>query len=168
MNFLGNYTFNFAHLHLMINHLPVLLIPMSTLFLGFAFFKKNAQMVRFSLGVLFFSALTCVPVYFSGEPAEHQIEDFPAVRENVTHEHEESAEWAIIVSGIVAVVSGISFFTDSNRKYHSKMVAVVLITALFSTVVLARTAYLGGHVRHTETRGPLFQKILTLENVTPN
>lgn len=147
---------NFAYLHLLLNHLPVLCVPMATLFLCFAMIKKNFQMVRFSLVVLFFSALTCAPAFFTGEPAEKQIEDYPAVRESINSEHEEAGEFAVIVSGLVAVTAAFSFFLNSNKKYYPFILNALVILAVFNTSVLFRTAYLGGHIRHTEARGKLF------------
>ena len=61
---------NWAHVHLLINHIPVLGTVFGTLLLVFGMAKKNETIKRVSLGIFAIIAVATVPVYFTGEPAE--------------------------------------------------------------------------------------------------
>lgn len=42
---------NFAHIHLLLNHIPVVGLPIALAFLGFGIFKRNKAVQQFSLVV---------------------------------------------------------------------------------------------------------------------
>ena len=65
---------NPAHLHLMLNHVPVLAIPFGLAVLGWAMFRRRPEFARLALIVFVFSALATIPTYLTGEPAEDAIE----------------------------------------------------------------------------------------------
>ena len=68
-------------------------------------------------------------------------------------EHEEAADYANICV-IVLVVGSIAMAAcDRYKKKYLKVTQIFLIlAALFSSTVMARTAFLGGQIRHTEVR----------------
>lgn len=39
---------NFGHLHLMLNHIPILVLPVVLIFLLFSYLKDSQQFIRFS------------------------------------------------------------------------------------------------------------------------
>jgi len=61
---------NWAHIHLSLNHLPVVGIIFGVLLLLLALLRKSEELKRVSLGVFVLTALIALPVYFTGEPAE--------------------------------------------------------------------------------------------------
>jgi hypothetical protein len=73
--------FNGAQLHLLTNHLPVVGSLFATLVLLSGLLFKNSSVRRTGLALLAFAALTTLPAYYSGEPAEEKIEDLPGVSE---------------------------------------------------------------------------------------
>lgn len=150
---------NYAHLHLILNHIPVVALPLATLFLLFAFVKKNQQMKKFSLLMLILIGLVTLPVYFTGEPAEKLIEDFPQVTEDVIHPHEEMGEKALIISLIAAALAVSALVVVKDEKRNQQLVAVTLVVAAFGSMTLGYTGYTGGQIRHTEARQPLFQPL---------
>lgn len=147
---------NYAHLHLILNHIPVVALPLATLFLAFAVYKKNIQMKIFSLMILICVGLVTVPTYFTGEPAEHMIEDFPGVRENVISPHEEGAEKVLIVVLVMSATAIAALALQKNQKRHEQLVIAVLCLAAFGSAGLMYTGYTGGQIRHTEARLPVF------------
>ena len=143
---------NPVHLHLMLNHVPVLGSVFGLLLLGAAFLRKSRELQKVSLGVI--AAAVAIPVYFTGEPAEERIEHLPGVAKAIIEEHEEAAVVAlvsILVLGAVAAAGLIVF--RGQRSIPRWFVNASFIMALVTLGLLLRTANLGGKVRHTEIRG---------------
>ena len=150
---------NYAHLHLILNHIPIIAFPLATAFLLFAFVKKNQQMKKFSLVMVILIGLLTLPVYYTGEPAEEAIEDFPGVTEAVISPHEEMAEKALIISLIAAAFAVSALVIVQNEKRNQQLVGATLAVAVFGSMALGYTSYLGVQIRHTEARQPLFKPV---------
>ena len=147
-------TMNPVHLHLMLNHVPVLGSVFGLLLLGAALLRKSRELQKVSLAVCVIAAAVAIPVYFTGEPAEERIEHLPGVAKAIIEEHEEAAVVAlasILALGAVAAAGLIVF--RGQRSIPRWFVNASLIMALVTVGLMLRTANLGGKVRHTEIRG---------------
>jgi uncharacterized membrane protein len=145
---------NPVHLHLMLNHVPVLGSVFGLLLLGAALLRKSRELQKVSLAVCVIAAAVAIPVYFTGEPAEERIEHLPGVAKAIIEEHEEAAVVAlvsILVLGAVAAAGLIVF--RGQRSIPRWFVNASFIMALVTVGLMLRTANLGGKVRHTEIRG---------------
>lgn len=150
---------NFAEIHLMLNHIPIIALPLVSVFLLFAFIKKNALMKKISLVMLILIGLVTLPVYFTGEPAEGIIEDFPGVTESVIKPHEEMGEKALILALIASGLAISALVFVKNEKRNHQLTVATLSVAVIGSMALVYTGYLGGQIRHTEVRVPLFQPV---------
>ncbi|WP_413998388.1 DUF2231 domain-containing protein [Flavobacterium sp. W1B] len=144
---------NDAHLHLIVNHFPII----GTIFgfgilIGGMFLKNNA--VKNTAYVLFvvaaiFAALSVV----TGEGAEKLVEDMPNIGEKLIHKHHEIAEKLALVLYFLGAVSILGFYL--NLKNHSKAKLVsffVLGLALVAIFLSQKVGTSGGEIRHTEIR----------------
>lgn len=142
-----------VHLHLLLNHIPVLGAAFATLLLAFAMVKKSDELKKVSLGAFVIAALIAIPVYLTGEPAEKIVEKLPGVSEAAIGRHEDAALVALIILSVLGVVAiaGLVFFRRSRRipLWYS---SVVLLLSLVASGAMAWTANLGGQVRHSEIR----------------
>ena len=146
---------NAAHLHLLVNHLPVILPPLGLLLLLCAKLRKSDDLHQAALGVFVLGALLAVPAYYSGEPAEERVENLPGVAKFLIHEHEESAEWAAVTIGILGVLAAPALILRARRRrVPAPLGAAVIVAALLTAVVMGRTAQLGGRIHHPEIREP--------------
>ncbi len=143
---------NLAHLHLIVNHLPVVGIPLVLLFLGYGLYTKNLLLQRFSLKVLFIVSLLLLPVYFSGEPAEKIVEHLPGVTESLIESHEDAALFTLIVTLIMGALAAVALYFRKNEKRFGGLSKIVFVVGCLSVASLLYTANLGGQVRHTEVR----------------
>ncbi len=109
--------------------------------------------------VLILIGLLTIPVYYTGEPAEHQIEDFPGVTASVIQPHEETAEKVLVITLIMSGLSIAALALHKNEKRHQQLVIAALCLAAFGSAGLLYTGYTGGQIRHTEARTPLFQPV---------
>lgn len=62
-----------VHVHLLLNHLPVVGAFLGVLLLAFALLRRSSEMGKFALGLLAAIAAIAVVVFFTGEPAEESL-----------------------------------------------------------------------------------------------
>lgn len=144
---------NLAHLHLLLNHLPVVGTILGLGLLIFAIWRRSNDLKRAALGVLVISALTAIPTYLTGEPAEGAVKELIGNPKQYIEPHEEVAGIAlggILVLGVTALVALIWF--RGERSVPSWFVVIALIGSLVVTGLLGWTANLGGQIHHSEIR----------------
>ncbi len=92
-----------------------------------------------------------IPVFLSGEPTEHSLEQHVQLQEATIEAHEEAAELAFAVLLVTSAVAAISLFPVTHRSaLQSGLTWILLVSSVTSTLLLVRTGYLGGQIRHTE------------------
>jgi len=144
---------NWAHVHLMLGHLPVVGTIFGVLLLLLALLRKSEELKRASLGIFVLTALLAQPVYFTGEPAEKVIEHLPDVTESLIEEHEDAALFALLMAGVAGIVAlaGLILFRRAGRL-PGWIVGAALVLSLATSGLMGWTANRGGQIRHTEIR----------------
>jgi len=142
---------NLSHLHLIINHLPIIGSMLGGLVLVFAIWEKSNRTKVAAYGLLIISSVGAAIAYLTGEPAEELVENIPGVLKDTIEQHEDAA----MVSLIVLIVLGISsvvgiYLTYKNSKYINRVANVTLFLSILSFGFVARAGYIGGQIRHTE------------------
>lgn len=145
-----------THLHLMLNHLPVVGVIFGFLILLWGVLRGYEEVKTVGLIVLVITALAAVPVYLTGEPAEEVVEHLPGVSEQIIELHEDAALPSLIlaiVTGVLALGALIlkRFSAAAAAAARISMLAVLLLSFV-TGAFMARTANLGGQIRHTEIR----------------
>jgi hypothetical protein len=145
-----------AHLHLVLNHVPVLgtlLFAPLVLLWGLARRSRDVTLTGLLLAVLL--AVTAVPIYLTGEPAEDQLKGQPWLEKARVEVHEDRAEGglvAVLATGAAALVT--LWLSRGGRPVGRPWVGVVLVGLLVSAVLFALAALAGGQIRHDELRRP--------------
>lgn len=144
---------NGAHIHLLLNHFPLIGLFFSTVILGLGLFRSNKEFVHAGLLITAISGVLTLPTYLTGDPAEDVLKSTPGFSKSLVHEHEEAAEFAAWSIGITAVLAAAALFLSFKKNHIPKalMIAIVVLQ-LFSLVVLARVSNLGGKISHPEIR----------------
>lgn len=144
---------NMPHLHIMLVHLPIVALPIGTILLGIGIWKNKIDLKRAGLIIIVVSALFGVAAYKTGEEAEEIVEEIQGVKRHDIHEHEEAAEFTFVGLNILGVIALLGLILQSkNQKLSQKGLPIALLGGLFVSVMLARTANLGGYVRHSEIK----------------
>jgi uncharacterized membrane protein len=142
-----------AHLHLLINHFPVIGLIFAIILLILAYLKPTDGYLRSALVILVVAGALAVPTYFSGEPAEDTIEKLSSFSKPLVHEHEEAGEFAIIFMSITGLLAAAAlYFSFKTGKIPKALLIGVVALTLFTLTVVARTNYLGGKIGHVELR----------------
>ena len=144
---------NWAHVHLIGNHVAVLGVFFGLLLLLAALARKSSELKKAALAVFFVTALLAVPVYLTGEPAEEVVEHLPGVSHELIEEHEESALPLLIALELLGLLSlaGLWFFRRSPG-WASRIVLWCLLLSVIVAGMAGWTANLGGQIRHSEVR----------------
>ena len=144
---------NAAHLHLILNHIPVVGIPVAAAVLLYGLVRGSEEVKRVSLLAFVAIAVITVPTYLAGQAAEDLVKHLPGVDDDIIHTHETAATIGLIVTSILGVLSAvglvISFFVGRLTK---TMTVLLLLIAFGVSGWLGRVANLGGKIRHTEVR----------------
>ncbi len=141
---------NWAHLHMMVNHLPLYAALVGALLLGAALIGKSSALARAGLLACLLAGIGTWAGVFSGHRAEDWVNDKPGVTEESIEEHEESAEGARWVAFPLGVLALVALFW--NKGPQRSLQIVLLLLSIVTLVAMARTANLGGEIRHTEIR----------------
>ncbi len=158
---------NDAHLHMVVNHFPIIgtILGLGILITGIILKNntvKNTAYVLFIVAAIFaaFSMGT-------GEGAEELVEDMPSIGKEIIHEHEEMAEKLAIVLYALGVISLIGLFMNYKNKTNAKFVSyIALVVAIIGVFFAQKTGTTGGEVRHTEIRPTAVQAVGTDQNAT--
>jgi hypothetical protein len=147
----GNMTW--VHLHLLLNHVPVLGTVSAVLLLAFALVRRSSELTRASLGAFVILGLAAGVVYLTGEPAEERVEHLPGVSERLIEAHEEAAFVAMVLLAAFAVGALVVLLRyRGGRAIPRSVVVGALLLSLVPTGAMAWTANLGGQIRHDEIR----------------
>ncbi len=144
---------NWAHVHVMINHFPVIGVFVSILLFAYALVRKSEEVKTVSLGMFVIIALITIPVFLTGEGAEDVVKHIPGVTETYIGRHEESAELTLI---LMEVLGGLALTGLVLLKLRGSIPRIIVILVLVMSLIAATatgiTANLGGQIRHTEIR----------------
>ena len=144
---------NYAHIHLLINHLPLVGSIIGALILLAGLLLKSKATIRTGLITIVFSAISAMPVMFSGDKAEHAIENIAGIEEAFVEEHEHAAELYIKIVLGAGIVSLLAFLVSlgKNKVYtvFGWLSMAAVLAAIGFSVKVGKT---GGEIRHPEIR----------------
>jgi uncharacterized membrane protein len=143
---------NIVHLHLVLNHLPVIGASLGVLLLAAALLRRSEELSRVSLVLFVLLGVASVVVYLTGEPAEEAVEKLAGFSKSILERHEDAALLATIAMGGVGVLALLALFAFRRRPIPRWATGTGLVLALSVATLMGYTANLGGQIRHTEIR----------------
>lgn len=144
---------NGAHVHLLVNHIPVVGIVLGSVALIWSMLRRSTDMKWGAVALFVVAGAVVWLAAESGDAAAELIKGLPGVRESDIHEHEMAADYAsFFVSAVAVAAIGMLAVERFKPRFARAARMTLLILALFTCSIVVRTAYLGGLVRHTEIR----------------
>jgi uncharacterized membrane protein len=141
-----------AHLHLALNHVPVILVPAAAVMLLYAMAVKNRDLTKGACALLIVSTLFGAAAFLTGEPAEDALKQVAEVSREAIEPHEELATFAAGATTLAGVFALIVFLKWRPGGAAPWTMIATLVVALVAAALLAWTAYLGGRINHPELR----------------
>ena len=146
---------NFPHIHLLLNHIPVLGTAFAFALLAWALFRRSDDLRRAALAAFILVALLSIPTYLTGEPAgEMLVNQRAGVSSWQIERHDAAAEVALTavlcLGGLALLLLGLEWkkvAVPRNVQWLTPVMALVVLA------LMAWTATLGGQIRHPELGG---------------
>lgn len=144
---------DWTHLHLALNHVPVLGTPFLLGFFLWSWARGQAVTLRFCLWLFVVLAVASIAIKFTGDFAAEALEKTPGFDKALIERHEQSADQAttgVFFMGIAAAVA--LFLSRGGRETPKWSLGLLALLALATFALMVRCANLGGHIRHPEIR----------------
>src|ERR1700730_5694348 len=143
---------NLAHLHLLLNHFPIIgTIVALGLFIT-SFIGKNDDLKRSALIIFAAMALITLPACVSGIGAQRAVRKEIGVSTAVIDRHEGAAilgMFLILITGALALAELWRRRIVTENPWSGTLLAI-LVFSLLTTGVMARVGTTGGDIRHPE------------------
>jgi hypothetical protein len=158
-----------AHLHLLVNHIPVEGIMGSVLLLLYAILRNNAELKRTALLAFVLVGIAAFVADLTGDGAAGVAKHIPGVERAAISAHSAAADTARFVSYALAAVSLLGLilawrtkeveatnainahdYVRHHKEPHKAIIILCLLIGLLDVYFFAMTAYKGGLIRHPE------------------
>jgi hypothetical protein len=144
---------DFAHLHLLLNHVPIIGTMVGLGLFLLSFFANTQDLRRASFVVFVATALLTIPAFMTGIGAQVEILASGGVSNDLIQRHQGSAELTVWFMQITGAFSTVALWRSRRPVRTSRWNTVaVLFFSLVTAGLLARTGNTGGEIRHPEIR----------------
>lgn len=155
-----------VHIHLILNHVPILLSIISIPIVLWGYYRSNRSILRLGLLGFLIAGLTVIPVFLTGESAHERVEDIQTISERYMEEHEDAAEVSLWLTVLLGTFGFGGLIIERYRPgFFHVYIAALLMVSLVTAGFLTYTGYLGGNIRHTELHNTVgLQKTNAIHN----
>ena len=144
---------NQAHIHLIVNHLPIVGSLFALLLLGAGLWQRNDTLTKAGLVAVVAAGVLCVPAQLTGEGAAAIVQNLPRVSRALIQAHEAAAEQGFWALESAAALALFGLLLLKNTSPRARLLAFLALgTTALSFGLLARAGSLGGQIVHTEIR----------------
>ena len=147
---------NFAHLHLLLNHFPIIGTIVGLGLFLVSLVGRNDDLRRASLIIFPAMALLAIFAFFSGVGAQGAIKKAPGISEALIERHQGAAMLALIFMVATGAFSLAALWTSQGKSRPSPWnwtLSAVLVFSLVTVGLMARVGTTGGDIRHPEIAG---------------
>jgi hypothetical protein len=144
---------NLAHLHLLLNHFPIIGTAIGLGLFLLSLVEKNGDLKRVGLIIFAFMALLAIPAFFSGTGAAWAIKADEGVSMALIERHNGAAMLAFLfmeITGAIALVGLWQFHRNSGTARWNRTLSAVLLFSIVTVGLMARVGTTGGDIRHPE------------------
>jgi uncharacterized membrane protein len=143
---------DWAHIHIIINHFPIILEVMGALASVLAVVRPRRGAWLYATASLTLAGITVVPTYFTGAPADHALNDPWYIVTRAIDSHEQSAKISAILTVLASLVAVVVWrrlvrYPREVRVPTGLRIAVV-VTSVAAAVSISYTSLLGGRIVH--------------------
>lgn len=147
---------NWAHVHLVVNNVPVFGSLLGAAFLVLALVARDrAGWARAALVTLAIAFVATAAAFLSGSPALDVVTGMPRTSAKALEDHHVNAVVATSVMGTVLIATIVAMVMHKRRGLHPRWsLAMLLATTLVASGTFAWTGLAGGRINHPELQKP--------------
>lgn len=139
------------HLHLLLNHVPTVGTGIAIALLILTLVRKHDALRRVSLELFCVIALLTLPAYLSGVGTALRIAELPDVSQVLMDRHHDAAVQSSILMLLTGAFAWLGLWQFRRVAHQSRFnVAAVLVLSVLTLALMAKTATMGGEIRHPE------------------
>ena len=142
---------NPTHIHLLLNHFPIIGTLIGSAILLYSIIKKQDTGKITGAFIIVIMAIIAIPVLLTGEPAEESVEHLSGISKALIHDHEEASEkafWLMEITGVFSLLAIVLYKIKSAFAPKAFLVAFIFSSITF--FAMAWAGNLGGKIRHPE------------------
>ena len=144
---------NLAHLHLLLNHFPIIGTVIGLGLFLVSLVGKNDGLKRASLIVFSGMALLAIPTFFSGAGAQGAIKGAPGVSEALIERHEGAAMLALLFMEITGALALAGLWQLHRTSKPARWnLSAVLFFSILTVGLMTRVGTTGSEISHPEIR----------------
>jgi uncharacterized membrane protein len=143
---------NITHIHLLLNHVPVIGFFFGVLLLAYGLARRSDELQRVALGFFVILGVFTIAVFLTGEPAEDAVKNLAGFSKAIAERHEEAALAATVALSVIGATALVSLVLLRRKPIPRAFGVAALVVTIVTMVPLANAANLGGQIRHTEIR----------------
>jgi hypothetical protein len=144
---------SWGHLHLMLNHLPVLGAPALVALLAWGLARGLPDVTRIALWCTVVLGAATAVVYLTGESAEDMVKALPTFQDDLVGGHESVALMATAIITATALLAAVALWQARRRVGLARTATRLALAGLLAgTAAVAATAWTGGPIGHPELR----------------
>lgn len=109
---------NSVHIHLILNHVPVIVVTLSAILLTWSIYNDKADYRKLAYIGFVVATFFALAAFASGEEAEEMVENLSWFSHDVIEDHEHAAEttrWLTLILGIGGI-AGLVFYNQKPAK----------------------------------------------------
>jgi uncharacterized membrane protein len=140
-----------SHLHLVLNHVPVIgsVIALGVLLL--ALVRRSADLRRAGLEVMVLVGLLSLPAYLSGAGAQPELAPRKDIAVAMIRAHHDAALVGSVAMLVTVMVAWVGLWQTRRRTRPARGVfGAVLVLAVITVGLMGRASNIGGQIRHPE------------------
>lgn len=149
--------------HLLVNHVAVVAMPIALAIFSVGWRLKNEAIENTGLAVFVFCGLGAFASDQTGDLAADFVKNLPDFQKELIRAHSDAADYALILSCIAGGIATLLLIMRWKKlqKFSRALKLLLVLISLMAGAALARTAHLGGLIRHSEIR--LSQSVSALQ-----
>ena len=148
---MGDNFMNSAHLHLILVHIPIVLLPTGLVLFLIGNKWGGRPIISVALNLFVVASIFAIAAYLLGEEAEEIVENIKEISQSALESHEDSASLALWMTVGLGVISLIDLVAYSFYAKRSRLLSILIfVIAVASSGAIAFTAQEGGKIRHPE------------------
>ncbi|MES2811138.1 MAG: hypothetical protein V4670_01600 [Bacteroidota bacterium] len=152
---------NDAHLHMLVNHFPIIGLFFGIAILSFGMFKRNALLINVAYIIFIFCMIMGKISMMTGDKAEHFIENMAGFSHELIEEHEETAEGFMKIMYLLGLTSALGLYVDYKKHKKALLFSFLVMTIAGVAIVLSGpVGTSGGEIRHSEIRSEPVSKAI--------
>jgi hypothetical protein len=140
-----------SHLHLLLNHVPVIGSVIAVGVLLLALVRRSADLRHAGLELYVLVGLFSLPAYLSGAMAQPEVANRPDVVMAVVRAHHDAAMLGSIAMMVTVLIAWLCLWqTRRTGRSAQSLIGAVMLFSVIALALMGRAANLGGQIRHPE------------------